>query len=76
MDLRYRHSRYREKHRFTDGTSERRIDDRLRVKVGLNYKLTKSVDVVAAYTHTDNNSSIDSNKYERDLVSLGVNWYF
>jgi predicted porin len=75
FDLRWRDSRYKDDN-VAPGSSVRREDDRLKASAGLNYQLDKKTDLYADYTYTDNDSNIDSFQYERNVVSMGVNYFF
>ena len=75
FDLRYRDSRYKDDN-VASGVSTRRDDERFRAKAELNYKLNKKADVYVDYTYTDNDSNIDVFDYQRNVVSLGVNYLY
>jgi len=74
-DLRYRDSRYKDDN-LSAGVSTRRDDERFRAKAELNYKLTKKADVFVDYTYTDNDSNLDIFDYQRNVVSVGVNYLY
>jgi len=75
FDLRYRDSRYKDDN-VSSGVSTRRNDERFKAKAGLNYQLTKKVDIYADYIYTDNESNIDTFEYDRTEVAVGVNYLF
>ena len=75
FDVRYRDSRYKDDN-ISSGVSTRRNDDRFRAKAGLNYQIARKTDVFVNYMHTDNESNINSFDYERNEVSVGVNYLF
>ena len=75
FDVRYRDSRYKDDN-VSNGVSTRRNDDRFKAKAELNYQINRKTDVFVDYTHTDNESNIDSFDYDRNEVSVGVNYLF
>lgn len=75
FDMRYRESRYKDDN-VASGVSLRRNDDRFRAKAELNYKLNKKTDVFVDYTYTDNDSNFSNFDYQRNVVSLGVNYLY
>jgi len=75
FDLRYRDSRYKDDN-VSNGVSTRRNDDRVKAKAELNYQISRKTDVFIDYTHTDNESNISSFDYDRNEVSVGVNYLF
>lgn len=75
LDLRWRDSRYKDDN-VTLASSERRDDDRLRAKLGVNYELSKKLELFADYKYTDNDSNIDRYEYERNEIGVGVNYLF
>jgi len=75
FDVRYRDSRYKDENVIAS-VEERRNDDRLKVKAELNYKIDRKTDVFVDYTYTDNDSNINSFDYDRNEVSVGVNYLF
>ena len=75
FDVRYRDSRYKDDNVIAS-VERRRNDDRLKVKAELNYRIDRKTDVFIDYTHTDNESSISSFDYDRNEVSVGVNYLF
>jgi len=76
IDARYRMSRYRDKNLFSDGSTETREDDRLRTRLGINYKLTDKTKLFGRYDYYDNDSNIDARSYERNLYSVGAQLTF
>jgi len=75
FDVQYRDSRYKDDN-VSSGVSTRRNDDRFKAKAELNYQINKKTDVFVDYTHTDNESNISSFDYDRNEVSVGVNYLF
>ncbi len=75
FDLRYRDSRYKDDN-VSATVNTRRDDERFRAKAALNYKLTKRADAYVDYTYTDNDSNIDVFDYQRNVVSVGVNYLY
>ena len=73
--MRWRDSRYKDDN-VTAASSVRRNDDRFKLKLGLNYELNRNVELYGEYGYTDNDSNIDTNEYERNTISLGVNYLF
>jgi len=75
VDLRWRDSRYKDDN-VTTTSSVRREDDRFKAKLGLNYEYNRNVELYADYSYTNNDSNIDINEYERNTISMGVNYLF
>ncbi len=75
FDLRYRDSRYKDDN-LALGVSTRRDDERFRAKAELNYQLNKKADIYMDYTYTDNDSNVDVFDYQRNVVSVGVNYLY
>lgn len=75
LDLRWRNSRYKDDN-VAPGSSVRRDEDRLTAKAGLNYELNKKVELYVDYTYTDNDANINTFDYERNVVSMGLNYFF
>lgn len=75
LDLRWRDGRYKDDN-VAPGSSVRRKDDRLTAKMGLNYALKKKLKLFADYTYMNNDSNIATYDYDRNVVSMGVNYLF
>jgi len=75
FDVRYRDSRYKDDN-VSGGMSTRRDDDRFRAKATLKYKLDSKTKLFADYNHFDNDSSIDTFTYKRNVASVGVEHFF
>lgn len=75
FDVRYRDSRYKDDN-VSGGVSTRRNDDRLKAKAELSYQVNKKTDVYVDYTRTENDSNISRFDYDRNEVSVGVNYLF
>jgi len=75
FDVQYRDSRYKDDN-VSSGVSTRRNDNRFKAKAELNYQINKKTGVLIDYTYTDNESNISSFDYDRNEVSVGVNYLF
>ena len=75
FDVRFRDSRYKDDN-VSSGVSTRRNDDRFRAKAELNYQINRKTDVYVDYTHTNNDSNISSFDYDRNEITVGVNYLF
>lgn len=75
FDVRFRDSRYKDDN-IVSGVSIRRNDDRFRAKAELNYQIDRKTDVYVDYTHTNNDSNISSSDYDRNEMTVGVNYLF
>ena len=51
-----------------------REDDTVGLEFGLTYDLSRNMALSAGYEYTDRDSNIDTNDYERNLLSVGINW--
>lgn len=71
-ELRFRHSRYRDAHEFSDGSSEVRIDRRLRFIGKLSRVLADGKEIALEYRYTDNDSNIPVYQYTRYRIMLGA----
>ncbi len=75
-DLRYRVSRYNDDNRSNDGGTERREDLQLQAGLKLRYELTRNWEALFEYNYTNNDSSIDSYDYDRNLYLFGISALF
>ncbi len=71
MGLAYRTSSYP-----ALGTTALRTDNRVKLDLGLNYKLTRQLHIVGEYGYTSNRSTDSLYSYDRNLVSLSGKYYF
>lgn len=71
-ELRFRHSRYRDAHEFSDGSSEIRVDRRLRFVGKLSRVLTDGKEISLEYRYTHNDSNIAVYQYTRYRIMVGA----
>lgn len=76
LDARYRTSTYNDDHILTGGTTELREDNQTRLSARLSKEMARDLNLEMAYTVTRNDSTIDSESYDRNLASLGLSWKF
>lgn len=74
FEVRYRMSHYEDPNVLSDGTTITREDDRLRTRLGVEYKQTSKTKLFGRYDYYDNESNIDSQSYTRNLISVGVKY--
>ncbi|MDY6942457.1 MAG: tetratricopeptide repeat protein [Pseudomonadota bacterium] len=53
-----------------------RVDERLQASLEVERRLGSNLDIHAAFTRVDNNSTVNSQDYERNIVTLGLGWGF
>lgn len=75
FDLRWRNSRYLDDN-VTPTSRVRRTDNRVTAKAALNYDLNKTTAVFADYTYYNNSSNISRYQYNRNMISVGLNYLF
>lgn len=56
--------------------NRRREDDRFQAALRAEYKLPKSLFLLARYEYTDNNSNFDQFDYDRNVISMGLGGRF
>jgi tetratricopeptide (TPR) repeat protein len=76
LDGRYRTSSYNDDYIRVGNISENRDDTQTRLSARLSKKLDKNLQLEMAYTVTSNDSSIDAESYDRNLVSVGLSSKF
>jgi len=69
-ELGYRHSEY------PSVANVRRIDNRMRLRLGTEYKFSKTLRLKAKITYTDNKSNLVSEEYNRQVYELALGYYF
>ena len=69
-ELGYRRSEY------SSVENVRRIDNRMRLRFGTEYKFSKTFRIKAKFTYTDNYSNVDNEKYNRQVYELALGYYF
>jgi len=74
IDTRYRISRYQDPEVVSGVTTTTREDDRFRVRLGIEYKQASKTKLFGQYDYYDNDSNIDSQSYERNLISVGIKY--
>lgn len=74
FDVRYRISRYQEPNVLADSTTITREDDRLRTRLGVEYKQSNKTKLFGRYDYYNNDSNTDSRSYKRSLISVGINY--
>ena len=72
----YRYSAYRERDRFADGTEQRRVDHRTTARVGINRLIGGDWATSLRIGWVDNRSRIDTYRYQRGEVMVGVDRSF
>lgn len=75
LKLRFRHSEYADPHRI-GGIVTLRVEDQTLSEIALGYFVSKHTTLLLALQHTDNNSSLDRYDYQRNEMTLGVEWLF
>ena len=76
LDGRYRISKYNDDYVLASSATEERKDTQTRYSVQLSKELDKNMGLEMNYVVTSNDSSIDAESYDRDLLSVGVVWTF
>ena len=72
LDGRYRTSKYNDDFIRVGNVTESREDTQTRLSARLSKELAKNLDLQLAYTVTKNDSSIDTEDYDRDLFRIGL----
>jgi len=72
----YRRSRYADPNLLAGGQHTRRDDDRTRARLRLTRELSPQASLEFQYTYTDNQSSISTYTYSRNVVSAAVQYLF
>ena len=72
----YRYSQFRDDNVDFDGSSERRIDQRLLAAAKIAWFFVPKWQLSFDYSYTDNQSTIDVYQFDRSLMTLGINWLF
>jgi len=69
-ELGYRRSEY------PSVVNVRRIDNRMRFRLGTEYKFSKALRIKAKFTYTDNYSNVGNEEYNRQVYELALGYYF
>ena len=69
-ELGFRHSEY------PSVVNVKRVDNRLRIRLGTEYLFAKGFRAKAQFVYTENNSNIISKEYSRQVYELGLSYYF
>lgn len=72
LDGRYRTSKYKDDYVLASSATESRKDTQTRLSARLTRNLDKNMDLEMNYSVTNNDSSIDAESYDRNLLSVGV----
>jgi len=75
-EVEYRFSDYEGTNVLADGRRIDREDERLRARLGVDYRLSPTWEIGADYSRTDNDSNVEENDYDQNLVSFGVTALF
>ena len=76
LDGRHRISQYNDDNILASSATENRKDTQTRLSARLSKQLAKNTQLEVKYTVTNNDSSIDSESYDRSLVMLGLTWKY
>ncbi len=76
LDGRHRTSQYNDDNILASSATESRKDTQTRLSARLSKQLGKNTHLEMTYAVTNNNSSIDSESYDRNLVKLGLTWKY
>jgi hypothetical protein len=76
LDGRHRTSQYNDDNILASSVTENRKDTQTRLSARLSKQLAKNTQLEVTYTVTNNDSSIDSESYDRNLVKLGLIWKY
>lgn len=72
-DLRYRRSDYDQAHAI-NGETKTRVDNQSQFSIKATYQFNKNISLVTKYKNTQNRSNWARYTYDRNEISLGVEW--
>ena len=69
-ELGYRRSEY------PSTANVKRVDNRLRLRLGTNYRFSKDFRIKAQFIYSDNTSNVTAEEYLHQVYELGLSYYF
>jgi hypothetical protein len=75
-DGRYRYSHYNDDNILFGSIRQRREDNQTRLSLRLSRQLNRQWDVNAEYSYTNNDSNVDRQSYDRNVVKVGFSWLY